>query len=321
MISVGFVGCGGIAREYLSRLDAMPSDAQVTAFCDIDLGRAQELAAGREARVFGDYREMLDTLQLDAVFDNLPPFARSDELVLAARHGCAIFTTKPLGLDLETPRRSLEAIEAAGVVNSVGYMFRYSGITDYAKGLISDRQVAMVVGQVLGAMPGGWNSKKALSGGQIIEQSTHIVDLARYFAGNVRSVYAIGREGHVPDRVDYEDVSTISLDFEGGAIGTVISTCAVWQFFWSCTLIGRDLHLDLVFDDWTVRGSVDGRRIDYHDAVSGYPEQIATFVRAVQTGDQSLIRCPYRDGLGTLATTLAANRSIASGRPEPVLYE
>lgn len=319
MIRVGFIGCGGIAREYLSRLDGLPDAARVTAFCDLDSGRAEELAAGRGARVFTDYRAMLEQEPLDAVFDNLPPFARSDELVLAAERGCAVFSTKPLALDLETARRSLEAIEAAGVVNSVGYMFRYSGITDYAKELLRGRPVALVLGQVLGAMPHGWNSKRALSGGQIVEQSTHLVDLARYFAGDVASVYAVGRAGTVPDRVDYEDVTTVTLDFSGGAVGTVVSTCAVRQFFWGCTLIARDVHLELVYDAWTVKGTVDGTLIDYYDEASGYPEQVETFVRAVRTGDQSLVRCSYRDGLATLATTLAANCSLESGCPEPVV--
>ncbi len=318
MIKIGFIGCGGISHEYLQRIDALGDAARVVAFCDLDGERAAALAAGREARVYTDYHAMLAEEQLDAVFDNLPPFARSDELALAAQRGCAIFTTKPLGLDLDTARRSLLAIEAAGVINSVGYMFRYSGITDYARQLVADRPVAMVIGRVLGSMPGSWVSKGALSGGQIVEQSTHIVDLARYFAGDVSSVYALGRGGHVPERVDYEDVTTVSLDFSGGAIGNIISTCAVWQFFWGCTLIGRDLHLELVYDEWTVRGSVDGQPIDHHDPASGYLEQVATFVQAVANHDQSLVRCSYRDGFGTFATTLAATRSLASGQPESV---
>jgi predicted dehydrogenase len=152
----------------------------------------------------------------------------------------------------------------------------------------------------------------------LVEQSTHIFDLARYFAGDVRQVTALGRAGHVPDRVDYEDVSVVTLDFVGGAVGTVVSTCVVWQFFWGCTLIARDLHLDLVYDTGTVRGLVDGQPVDHHDPASGYPEQVQTFVQAVATHNQSLIRCSYRDGLSTLATSLAATRALASGQIEPV---
>jgi predicted dehydrogenase len=146
------------------------------------------------------------------------------------------------------------------------------------------------------------------------------MDLACYLAGNVRTVFALGRSGTVPDRVDYEDVSTVALDFESGTVGTVVSTCAVWQFFWACTLIARDLHLELVFDEGTLRGTVDGRSVAYDHPSSGYDEQIAEFLRAVSSGDQSFVRCSYREALSTFATTLAANRSLTSGRPELVSW-
>ncbi|MCA1554070.1 MAG: gfo/Idh/MocA family oxidoreductase, partial [Chloroflexi bacterium] len=84
-------------------------------------------------------------------------------------------------------------------------------------------------------------------------------------------------------------------------------------------IVARDLHLELTFDAWTVRGQMDGEPIDYRDTVSGYSEQVSAFVRAVQTNDQSLIRSSYRDALRTFATTLAANRSLVSGTLERVV--
>ncbi len=84
------------------------------------------------------------------------------------------------------------------------------------------------------------------------------------------------------------------------------------------TLVVRDLHLELVYDTWTLWGSVDGCHFDEHIPLSGYAEQAATFIDAIASHDQSLIRCSYRDGLATLAMTLAANRSLLSGRPEVV---
>ena len=47
MLKIGFIGCGGIAREYLSRLDALSEQIQVSAFCDLDLARATGFCARR----------------------------------------------------------------------------------------------------------------------------------------------------------------------------------------------------------------------------------------------------------------------------------
>ena len=304
MTRIGFVGCGGIAHEYLGRLDGFADRARVVAFCDLDGGRAQALANGRDARAHTSWREMLDAGGLDAVFVNLPPFARGDELAEAARRGLHIFTTKPLALDLDVPRRSQEAIEAAGVVAQVGYMFRYSGITERALDLLGGRPVALVLGKVLGSMPGGWVAQGARSGGQIVEQSTHLVDVARYLAGDAETAFARGSSGHAPDRVDYPE--------------TTVETAAVWQFYWGLTVVARDLHLDLVYDEWTVRGTVDGTRVDEHVPVSGYPEQVGAFLDAVEAGDPGAVRSTYRDAFNTFAATLAATRSLETGVVEPV---
>ena len=48
MIAIGFIGCGGIAREYLTRLDHLRDLAQVIAFCDVDLSRAAALLTAAE---------------------------------------------------------------------------------------------------------------------------------------------------------------------------------------------------------------------------------------------------------------------------------
>lgn len=317
MIRIGFIGCGGIAHEYQNRLDQRRDRVEVVAYCDIDDGRARGFAEPRGGAVFTDWRRMLDEARLDAVFCNLPPFARGEELAAAAEAGCAIFSTKPLGLDLEQPRRTLEAIERAGVVNSVGYMFRYSGVTDEVLRRLDGRAPTLIVGQVYGGMPGGWTGRLATSGGQLVEQSTHIFDLLRHLSGEATEAYARGHSGSGGD-IDYPDSTAVTLTLESGAVGSVLSTVAVRKFFWGLTVIAPDLHLDLVYDDWTVKGVDRGQRVDLHLPVAGYQEQVDAFLHAVETGDRSGIRSTYRDGCGTLAATLAANRSLQTGRPEHV---
>lgn len=317
MIRIGFIGCGGIAHEYQSRLDQRADRARVVAYCDLDESRARGLAQPRGAQAFADWRRMLDEARLDAVFCNLPPFARDEELAAAAEADCAIFSTKPLGLDLEGPRRTLEAIERAGVVNSVGYMFRYSGVTEEVGRRLRERAPTLLVGQVYGGMPGGWTASATMSGGQLVEQSTHVFDLLRHLGGEATETFARGHSGGGGD-IDYPDSTAVTLALASGAVGSVLSTTAVRKFFWGLTVIAPDLHLDVVYDDWTVRGVDRGERVDLHLPVPGYQEQVDAFLHAVETGDPTGIRCTYKDGCGTLAATLAANRSLESGRPEPV---
>lgn len=148
-----------------------------------------------------------------------------------------------------------------------------------------------------------------------------MVDLARLLCGEVTEVFARGHHGAVAG-IDYADSTAVTLSFAGGAVGAILSTSAVRQFDWRLTAIAPDLHLDLVYDAWTIRGVVDGEPLNLHlPERPGYQEQIDAFLKAAETRDLSPIRSSYRDACATLSVTLAANRALASGgveRPERV---
>ncbi|MEM2186645.1 MAG: Gfo/Idh/MocA family oxidoreductase, partial [Thermofilaceae archaeon] len=70
-LRIGFIGSGGIAAAHASRLARM-EDVELTAFSDVDLGRARMLAERYGGRAYADWREMLEREKLDAVFICLP---------------------------------------------------------------------------------------------------------------------------------------------------------------------------------------------------------------------------------------------------------
>ena len=72
-----------------------------------------------------------------------------------------------------------------------------------------------------------WWRRKEMSGGQAVEQTIHVTDMARYLFGDVISVYAAGRTGLMTDVPDYniEDSSAATLVFENGLAATIFSAC------------------------------------------------------------------------------------------------
>jgi predicted dehydrogenase len=318
---IGFIGAGGIARNYLNSLDQL--GAQVTAVCEVDESRAQAAAAPRGARTYVDHEEMLAKEPLDALFVTVPPFAHTNQEILAAQKGIALFVAKPVALTLDKAREGEAAIAASGVVNQVGYMWRYADITEKAKEIVGDRAVGMVLGHVLTSLPGtAWWRVLAQSGGQIVEQSTHIFDLARYFGGDITQIFAWGRRKLIPPAdaptLDFEDVTTVNLQFANGAVGNVSSTSAIRGGRYSLEIIGRNLHLNLNYVSGALTGTVDEQNLNVTMEKSGYFEQVASFLQAVRQKDQSLVKSSYADAARTLAVTLAANASLRSGQVEPV---
>lgn len=309
-LRIGFIGAGGVSAEYRQRLEELGERVAITAVCDLQPERADRLARGTGASAYTDWREMLANERLDAIFDNLPPFARADELVEAAGCGLHVFTTKPLGLSLEGPLRTLAAIESSGVINSVGHMFRYASTVTEVRRLLDGRPPLLMVGRALGAHPINWQASQSTSGGLIVEHSTHLVDLMRYLGGDAKQVAAFGVRSGAAE-VDYEDSTTVILELSGGGVATVASSCALDSYFWAFSVVARDIRLELIFDEGTVTGIADGLPVRFERGSAGYQEQIDAFVAAVERNDQSLIRSSYRDGVATLATTLAAVEALA----------
>ena len=325
MLRIGFIGTGGIAGRYLQTLagERDAGRATVAACCDLVPERAARAAQPFGARVFTDWRRMLEDGSYDAVFVCVPPFAHEGQEEEILARGSHLYVAKPVAIDVGYARRVLEAVRRAGVLASSGYMWRYSDINEQVSAALAGRPLGLVLGTYINPLPGTpWWRVKGQSGGQMVEQTTHVFDLARQFAGEVAEVACWGGlrmlDG-VPGMAT-EDASTCNLRFRSGAVGNIASSCAADH--------GGRVDLEFVARGSLVRyvcwGSyrawVDGRELEGRNAKDPYDEIVRAFLEAIRTGDAALLRSPYADAAQTLALTLAAERSLAGGG-QPVEVE
>ena len=289
-------------------------DVQVAALADPALERARELAARCGANAYSEPGDMLDNERLDAVYVCVPPFGHGAlELELIER-GLPFFVEKPLATDLTTAETIASAVQAAGLITAVGYHWRYLDTVEEAQGLLSERPARLALGYWLDfTPPPKWWIREQESGGQMMEQTTHIFDLARYLVGEVRAVYAAGsrtRRAAFPD-ADICDVSTAVLHFTTGALGNLSSTCLlnapyhiVLHLFSEGSAIELtefDLSIDTGQGRQLRKAQVNARALadrDFIDAVWGKPNRIRT---------------PYAEALKTHRLTVAATRSANEG--------
>jgi predicted dehydrogenase len=318
-VTIGFIGAGGIARyhaEGLARLE----DAKIVAACDVEEERARGMASLYGATAYRDYHEMLEKEKLDALFICVPPFAHTDAEVIAAQKGIHMFIEKPVALTVEKAVEIRDAVSKSGVVTSVGYQMRYLEATRRARSLLDGQTVGMVLGAWMGGFPGvPWWRVKSMSGGQMLEQTTHIVDLSRFLAGDVVEVcaaFALRALADVPN-IDVTDVGTACLKFRSGAVGNISNTCILDQGYTvGVTVICKNVVLECSGDSLNIirpghteefRGATDSRAV-MHQA----------FLKAIQTGDRSGIMSPYEDAVKSVAVSIAANESAESGAPAKV---
>lgn len=314
MINIGFIGLGRMASNHLQRLQQIP-EARAVAGAEPDPDRRREMALKFGLCGYADYQEMLDREELDAVYVCVPPFAHDGQEQAVVERGLALFVEKPVCLDLAYARRTADLISSKGVINSVGYMCRYLDVVEEARRLIGESPIVTMRGFYFGPLPPtAWWGQAELSGGQIVEQATHIADLMRYFAGEVEVVSGMGYRGVVPEVNGYNihDATSVNLRLCNGAIANLTTACVLQnQYCPGLEIItpGCRIWLDLPPQPGKLV-QLDGVNRQFAPEQDRFIGESQAFVQAVITKDQSLIKSDYLDAVQTLQLTLAAQTAV-----------
>ena len=314
-VKLGFIGTGGMAGAHMRNLTDNFKDVEFSAMCDISEDRAKQRAEEFGGNAYSDYRVMYDKEDLDAVYICTPPFAHGEQERIACEQGIAMFIEKPIHSELEPAIIINEDIERSGVITSVGYHWRYGGNAQNAKEMLDAQpQILGALGYWIGGMPGTpWWRVRAESGGQHVEQTTHIFDLARFLVGSdgktVHGVAASGSMEHI-ENYDIDDISMVNIEFKNGAVANIVSSCAMEGF-------GR-VHLEVFTRGLvvTVGGANEVNKGGETESLSneGGQDRDRVFIDAVKSGDSSKILSPYSDALETLRIMLAASTSFRTGK-------
>ncbi|MCF2943633.1 Gfo/Idh/MocA family protein [Paenibacillus tarimensis] len=317
-LRIGIVGTGWFARMHADLLEAR-EDVRVTGFCGTSLAKAEAAAKPyRYASGYSSLTAMLDDCKPDAVYICVPPFAHGEiEHELIARR-VPFLVEKPLGTGDQEPRRIEAAVREAGLLTSVGYHFRYTDAASRARDLLKERIPGMALGYWNGGMPGvGWWRRQEGSGGQFVEQTTHIVDLLRYLLGEVTEVYAAYAQAamhQIHEGVTVPDVGTVTMKLASGLVATISNTCMLPVDH----MTGLHIYTTsgvMELSHHSLKDLEAGRTTEYRNISNPYERENEAFLHAVRTGDRSMILSDYSDALRTQGITAAANESARTGQP------
>jgi predicted dehydrogenase len=314
-LRIGFVGAGGIAHRHFGVL-ATFDDVTIAGVADPDAARAREAAERTGARAFATHDAMLAALDLDVLFICVPPFAHGAPERAAIAAGLPFFVEKPLSLDAALACEIDGAVRRAGLVTAVGYHWRYLDTVDEARRLLADNPAHLMAGYWLDQTPPpAWWHREDRSGGQLVEQATHIIDLARFLAGDVTEVYGLvarRERDDFPD-LDVPTASIAALRFASGAIANLSSTCLLrWSHRIGLHVFADGLALELTDHDLMIDIGA-GRPLR---AADGDPvwRQDRAFINTVR-GGENRIRVPYAEALQSHLVALAVAASARAGLP------
>ncbi|HTF07394.1 MAG TPA: Gfo/Idh/MocA family oxidoreductase [Asanoa sp.] len=311
---VGMIGAGNVAQRHARVLSGF-ADVEIIGVTDVVPPAAEALAATHGVPALPDAAALL-SLQPDAVYVCVPPFAHghTEETVLAC--GAAMFVEKPIGVDLAVPTRIAAEVARRGTRTAVGHHWRYLDVVGAAAQLLADRPVRLVNGVWWDKVPPvAWWIRADRSGGPVVEQAAHVVDLARALVGPVTSVHAVGTGAPPPvEGADVDAATAATLTFANGAVGTLSSACVLgWKQRAGLEIIADGLALFVGEDELLIRdGSGEERRIP-GDPDGARVAVDRAFIDAVR-GLADDIRVPYAEALETHRVTCAVAESVRTGQ-------
>ncbi|AGL18662.1 oxidoreductase domain-containing protein [Actinoplanes sp. N902-109] len=309
---MGIIGAGGVAQRHARVLSALP-DVQVAGVTDVVPEAAGRLAAEHGSRAFPDVPALL-AAGLDAAYVCVPPFAHGAAERAVIEAGLPLFVEKPIAINVDIATEINDLIAQRSVITAVGHHWRYLAVVEEARRLLGDRPVRLVTGAWLDKVPPvGWWPHQDRSGGPVVEQAAHVLDLARHLAGEVDEVAAFGN-GTPPGvaGADVDGATAAILRFRSGAVGTLGQTCVLgWKEKAGLEVYADGLALAISETGLVVRDA-DGVREVASDPESARVAVDHAFVQAVR-GEADDIRVPYAEALATHRLALAVAQAAAKG--------
>ncbi|MEU4557777.1 Gfo/Idh/MocA family oxidoreductase [Actinoplanes sp. NPDC023936] len=314
MTRIGLIGAGGVAQRHARVLSGLP-DTQVTGVTDVVPEAAARLAGDVGAQVYGSVADLIESGP-DAVYVCVPPFAHGDAERAVVAAGLPMFVEKPISINRDTAREIADLVAQRGLLTAVGHHWRYLPVVERARELLAGRPIRLISGAWLDKVPPvAWWARAEKSGGPVVEQAAHVIDLARHLGGEVDEVFAYGNgtPPEAPD-ADVDGATTAVLRFASGAVGTLAATCVLgWKQRAGLEVYADGLALALTESELVVRDG-NGAEVITCDPVSAHTAVDRAFVAAVR-GEAEDVRVPYAEALRTHEVALAVAESVAAGRP------
>lgn len=248
IFGVGVVGCGLIGQK---RARAIGAGGKLVGCADIDMNRAEALARTAGAKAFRDWRELVWSPLVDVVIVATLHESLAEISCTAAAAGKHVLVEKPAARKAAELDPVMAAAAKHGSKVHVGFNHRYHRSLRKAKELVDSG----ALGELMfvraryghGARIGydkEWRADPALSGGgELIDQGTHLIDLSRWFLGEITAVqgYAHTYFWDMP----VEDNGFMLLKTAKKQTAFLHASCTEWKNLFSMEIYGKLGKLDL----------------------------------------------------------------------------
>ncbi len=245
---VGIVGCGLIGQK---RANALCSGGQLVACADIDIARAENLAKGAQAKVLRAWRDLVRQPEVDIVVVSTLHDSLAAITHAAVEAGKHVLVEKPAARNAAELEPVILAASNRGVKVRVGFNHRYHRSLRKAKEIVDSDALGELMfvraryghGARIG-YDNEWRANPALSGGgELIDQGPHLIDLSRWFLGEMTEVQGFAHTYYWDMPVDDNGFMLLKTAKKQAAF--LHASCTEWKNLFSMEIYGKLGKLDL----------------------------------------------------------------------------
>ena len=324
------VGLGKMGLSHLAILRAHP-ELDLVAGCDSTAYLTDILTKYSGLKCYDDFDRMLEQEPLDALVVATPSKLHAPMVEKALNRGLHVFCEKPFVLDVHDGEKLVSLAESKGLVNQVGYHYRFVGAFKEAARVVASGALGTVhhvraeaYGPVVLRTKGGtWRSAKSEGGGALYDYACHAIDLVNFVVGPPAAVDGVVRHGVFSRDVDDEIYCTLryadgcsgqlSVNWSDESFRKMSTKVSVWGTNGrinadrqECQIFLREPQAALpgMGKGWTIRYTTDlTEEVWYYLRGEEYSAQIDYFAKS--------IAARRVDGTNTFRSALEADRLVS----------
>lgn len=335
MLNIGLIGTGLQAKR---RLESIKENQYCSIKCIAGIVESElnELSNNYSAIPYTDWKELVNSAEIDAVIICTPPHLHYEISLAALSNGKHVLCEKPLTLNSTDAKKLYDLAAKENLVLKCGFNHRFHPAMLKAYEIIKSGEIGKVItARALYGICGRdgceneWRSDTScVSGGQLMEQGVHMVDLLRWYMGEFESVSADVSTQVFPI-APLEDTAVVLLHGKDGVTATIHSSITQWRNRFRLELCGTNGYLEVT----GLGGSYDmeqlhiGKRepsspfteliIDYRGKDKSWGNELNNFFNAINSNEAII-----GDALdGSIANYIIEKAYEAAKKKERIILE
>lgn len=246
-MKIGLVGCGFIGKK---RANSIGKNHQISLVADINLQMAKDVADAHEAVVAEDWVQVVNS-DVDMVIIATPHNLLAPIVLQCVKNKKYVLVEKPAAILSSELVEIIAVAEKNNCLVKVGFNHRFHPALQKAHEIFQSGEIGEMMYIRARYGHGGrvgyekeWRCQPKISGGgELIDQGTHLIDLSRWFLGELQLDYSFAPTYFWDTKVD--DNCFLALKNKSNKIAWLHATWTEWKNCFSFEIYGKTGKLQI----------------------------------------------------------------------------